>query len=94
MEANVAYQAALSYRHDRVASIPLMAYQIPLREIEESVDDGYFFMKIKIGQPGTQRAGLPSESQEGRIWGSQTPCARLDLRGTSARHDARSTRLI
>jgi L-alanine-DL-glutamate epimerase-like enolase superfamily enzyme len=49
-----AYQPALSHKHDKVASIPLMAYNIPIEEITEAVDQGYFFMKIKIGQPGTQ----------------------------------------
>lgn len=48
------YRPALSHRHDKVASIPLMAYNIPIGEIEQAVADGYFFMKIKIGQPGTQ----------------------------------------
>ena len=31
-----------------------MAYNIPVNEIVAAVDSGYFFMKIKIGQPGTQ----------------------------------------
>ena len=45
---------SLSHRHAKVASIPLMAYAIPVEEISEAVAQGYFFMKIKIGQPGTQ----------------------------------------
>ena len=49
-----AYKLALSHKHDKVASIPLMAYNIPISEITDAVDQGYFFMKIKIGQPGTQ----------------------------------------
>lgn len=49
-----AYQPALSHHHKQVASIPLMAYNIPISEITAAVDEGYFFMKIKIGQPGTQ----------------------------------------
>ena len=49
-----AYKPALSHHHDKVASIPLMAYSIPVEEIKAAVDQGYFFMKIKIGQPGTQ----------------------------------------
>ena len=48
------FRPALSHRNDRVASIPLMAYQIPVSEIVEALDEGYFFMKIKIGQPGSQ----------------------------------------
>lgn len=43
------YRPALSHRHQKLASIPLMAYGIPLDEIETAVKDGYFFLKIKIG---------------------------------------------
>ncbi len=53
-----AYRPALSHHHKQVASIPLMAYSIPISEIEEAVEEGYFFMKIKIGQPGTQEEML------------------------------------
>ena len=56
-----AYRPALSYRHDKVASIPLMAYAIPVSEIVQAVMDGYFFMKIKIGQPGTQEEMLQKD---------------------------------
>jgi L-alanine-DL-glutamate epimerase-like enolase superfamily enzyme len=35
-----------------------MAYTIPIEEIRQAVDDGYFFMKIKIGQKGTQEEML------------------------------------
>jgi L-alanine-DL-glutamate epimerase-like enolase superfamily enzyme len=49
-----AYKTALSHHHERIASIPLMAYSIPVTEIKAAADQGYFFMKIKIGQPGTQ----------------------------------------
>jgi L-alanine-DL-glutamate epimerase-like enolase superfamily enzyme len=49
-----AYKPALSNRHNKVAGIPLMAYSIPIDEIKAATDQGYFFMKIKIGQPGTQ----------------------------------------
>lgn len=55
------YRAALSHHHTQVASIPLMAYSIPISEIVEAVDQGYFFMKIKIGQPGTQEEMLAKD---------------------------------
>ena len=58
-----AYLPALSHRHDTVASIPLMAYNIPIDEIVQAVDDGYFFMKIKIGQPGTQEEMLQKDME-------------------------------
>ncbi len=48
------YKPALSRHHKKIASIPLMAYTIPVGEIKAATDQGYFFMKIKIGQPGTQ----------------------------------------
>jgi len=57
------YKPALSHHHDKVASIPLMAYSIPISEIKEAVDQGYFFMKIKIGQPGTQSEMLEKDKE-------------------------------
>lgn len=55
------YRPALSHHHKTVASIPLMAYSIPIAEIKKAADDGYFFMKIKIGQPGTQEEMLEKD---------------------------------
>ena len=43
------FRPILSERHAKLASIPLMTYGVPLEEISRSVDDGYFFLKIKIG---------------------------------------------
>lgn len=40
---------ALSNRHSKLASIPLMSYGVPLNDIVKAVHDGYFFLKIKIG---------------------------------------------
>jgi hypothetical protein len=55
------YKPGLSFHHDKVASIPLMAYGIPIEEINKAADQGYFFMKIKIGQPGTQSEMLEKD---------------------------------
>lgn len=57
------YKPALSQHHKTVASIPLMAYSIPVEEIKKAADEGYFFMKIKIGQPGTQQEMLEKDKQ-------------------------------
>ena len=43
------YKSSLSHRHKQLASIPLMAYAIPLNEIIDAVNEGYFFLKVKIG---------------------------------------------
>ncbi len=56
-----AYRSALSHHHDRVAAIPLITYNVPVNEMIQAVDDGYFFMKIKIGQPGTQEEMLAKD---------------------------------
>jgi L-alanine-DL-glutamate epimerase-like enolase superfamily enzyme len=48
------YRASLSNRHNRVAAIPLLSYTVPLEEISRLVRAGSFFLKIKIGAPGSQ----------------------------------------
>ncbi|MEO9003382.1 MAG: enolase C-terminal domain-like protein [Ginsengibacter sp.] len=55
------YRSTLSHHHSKVASIPLMSYAVPISEIVQAVDSGYFFMKIKIGQPGTQQDMLAKD---------------------------------
>jgi hypothetical protein len=55
------YKPALANHHEKVASIPLMAYSISVDEIKAACDAGYFFMKIKIGQPGTQKEMLEKD---------------------------------
>ena len=60
-----AYKPGLSYRHDAVVSVPSIAYTIPIEEMEEAVEQGYFFMKIKLGMSGTQEEML--EKDKARI---------------------------
>jgi len=40
---------ALSHKHDKLACIPLMSYGVGIGDIKKAVDEGYFFLKIKIG---------------------------------------------
>ena len=56
-----AYKPALSQHHPKAASIPLMAYAIPIEEIKQAAASGSFFMKIKIGQKGTQQEMLEKD---------------------------------
>ncbi len=58
-----ACKPAFSFRHDRVAGIPLIAYNVPVEEIKATAEEGYFFMKIKIGQPGTQEEMLEKDKE-------------------------------
>ena len=55
------YRAALAARHPKAAAIPLAQYSLPVDEVARLVDDGYFFIKIKIGQGGTQEEMLAKD---------------------------------
>lgn len=55
------YKDTFSSRHDKIASIPLIPYNIPLQEVEATADQGHFFMKIKIGQAGSQAEMLEKD---------------------------------
>ncbi len=57
------YRPALSYRHKRLASIPLVSYAMTIEEIKQLVADGCFFLKIKIGSPGDTRQMLEWDKQ-------------------------------
>ena len=48
------YKPALSYRHDRVASIPSFSAGTEVEKIKGAADQGYFIMKLKLGSAGTQ----------------------------------------
>ena len=43
------FRKALSCRQKQLAGIPLMSYGVPLEKIVQTIDEGCFFLKIKIG---------------------------------------------
>lgn len=43
------FRGALSARHGALAAIPLISYNVSKDKIAGILDDGYFFLKIKIG---------------------------------------------
>ncbi len=55
------YHSTLSQRHKKVASIPLISYGTSPEELKEIAESGYFFFKIKIGQPGNQAEMLEKD---------------------------------
>ncbi|MBX3241822.1 MAG: L-alanine-DL-glutamate epimerase [Chitinophagaceae bacterium] len=57
------YRSALSYRHNKIAGIPLISYNSTVKEIKEVADSGYYFLKIKLGQPGTQEEMLARDME-------------------------------
>ncbi|KQS28021.1 mandelate racemase/muconate lactonizing enzyme family protein [Dyadobacter sp. Leaf189] len=50
-----AYKPGLSYRHEKVASIPSFSVGTTAERIRQAADEGYFIMKLKTGAPGTQQ---------------------------------------
>lgn len=57
------YKPALSRRQEKVASIPMIGYTTPIEEVEQVVEEGYFILKIKLGQPGTQEEMLEKDKE-------------------------------
>ena len=57
------FRSTLSEKHEKIAAIPLISYGVTPSQLQETIDDGYFFMKIKIGQPGSQEEMLQKDME-------------------------------
>lgn len=57
------FRSTFSEKHEKLAAIPLISYNVSPVEIEKEAGLGYFFMKIKIGQPGTQQEMLEKDKR-------------------------------
>lgn len=55
------YKPAFREKHQKIAAIPLFSYNTTPEQIRENAEAGYFFMKIKIGQPGSQEEMLQKD---------------------------------
>lgn len=55
------FKSALRCKHQRVAAIPLISYGVSVQEIGKLIANGHFFMKIKLGQSGTQEEMLSKD---------------------------------
>ena len=51
-------RSALSCRHDKLGAIPLLSYGVSLQQIKTILDEGYFFLKIKIGSDPNKDGNL------------------------------------
>jgi hypothetical protein len=56
-----AYKPGLSYRHDKVASMPSFGVGTNVEKIKAAADDGYFIIKLKTGSPGSQKEMLEKD---------------------------------
>ncbi|MDF9797135.1 hypothetical protein OKW21_002398 [Catalinimonas alkaloidigena] len=57
------YRDALAVKNDRIAIMYQVPYGMPLNEVEEAVDTGYFVIKIKTGQAGDEAEMLEKDIQ-------------------------------
>ena len=60
------YKTALLQHHRQVASIPVVSYGMSLNEILNLVEQDYFLLKIKLGQPGTQNEMLKKDKDRSK----------------------------
>lgn len=58
-----AYQKALSHRNHKVAVMYLVSYGMPMDELKNAVEQGYFVFKIKTGHPGSQAEMLAADME-------------------------------
>ena len=56
-----AYKPGLSWRHEKVASMPSFGVGAKIETIKAAADEGYFIMKLKTGSPGTQKEMLSKD---------------------------------
>ena len=56
-----AYKPGLSWRHDKVASMPSFGVGAKIEKIKAAADEGYFILKLKTGSPGTQKEMLAKD---------------------------------
>jgi len=69
---------ALTHRHQALAGAPLISYKVGLDEVRQMVEDGYFFLKIKLGHPGDPQQMLSADMQRlsdlhAAVGGCRTP---------------------
>lgn len=57
------YRKTLSQKLDKLAYIPLVSYNLPMSELKQICEDGSFFIKIKLGHPGTQEEMLEKDKE-------------------------------
>ena len=56
-----AYKPGLSWRHNKVGSMPSFSVGADVGKIKAAADEGYFIMKLKTGSSGTQKEMLEND---------------------------------
>jgi L-alanine-DL-glutamate epimerase-like enolase superfamily enzyme len=55
------FRPGLSHRNRTVASLPSVTYGLPIEDVVRAAADGYFVIKLKLGNPGTQAEMLEKD---------------------------------
>lgn len=55
------YRPGLSYRHEKVGSMPSYSVGTDVEKLKAAANEGYFIMKLKIGSAGTQKEMLQKD---------------------------------
>ncbi|GEO04514.1 hypothetical protein AAE02nite_21780 [Adhaeribacter aerolatus] len=55
------YRKALSYHNDKIAIMYQVPYGMPMTDLKKAAEQGYFVIKIKTGQPGSQAEMLQKD---------------------------------
>ena len=55
------YKEALSHRNDKIAVMYQIPYGMPMQDLIEAANRGYFVFKVKTGSPGTQSEMLKAD---------------------------------
>jgi hypothetical protein len=58
-----AYKKALSHKNDKIAVMYQISYKMPMSELTDAANKGYFVFKIKTGFPGTQQEMLQKDKE-------------------------------
>ena len=58
------FAPALKFRHSRVAAVPVVSYNTPTEEITGLAAEGFFILKLKIGNPGAPREMLAKDLRQ------------------------------
>lgn len=57
------FRMAFAYQNDKVAVMFQISYDMPVSDIQQAVNEGYFIFKIKTGHPGSQKEMLKKDME-------------------------------
>ena len=62
------YRPALGHRNKQVGILYQVSYNMPVQQLKQAAEEGYFLFKIKTGYPGSQEVMLQKDMEGRFIW--------------------------